>query len=88
MNESRVIVMTPQELRAIVREEVRAAVEHLEQRTSNAPAEWLDTESAAELLRVHPDTLRRMRDVPCYRVGTRSRRYRRDELVAYMKRSA
>lgn len=83
---SAVIVTTPEELRAIVRAEVRAAL--AEQREPE-PAEWLDTAGAAELLGVHPRTIARMAnrgELPCTRVG-RLLRFERDELLAWLERS-
>lgn len=79
------IVPSLDDLRTIIREEIRAAV-------TAAPApstepEWLNREDAAKLLDVHPDTVRRLPGLPSYRVGKR-RRYRRSDIIAYMQRAA
>jgi hypothetical protein len=52
---TRFAVLTPEELKALVREAVREAL-HERQEDGDR---WLDTRAAAEYAGVHPDTLRK-----------------------------
>lgn len=79
-----VVIITPHELRALIRTEVRAA---LTEGIEREAAEWLDTRSAAELLKVHPRTVARMAqrgEVPSSRIG-RLLRFERRELLAWLE---
>ena len=84
---SRLVVIDEAELAALIRREVRAA---LDQRVPAAPepAEWLDTAGAAELLGVSGRTIRNMvarGELPEHRAG-RLLRFRRCEVEALLRR--
>jgi excisionase family DNA binding protein len=79
--------MTVAEFRSLIRDEVQRALEPLEARANQAPAEWLDREEAAALLKLHPDTLRRMTELPHHRIG-RKLRYSRRDIETYLRKSA
>lgn len=78
-----VIVVSPDELREIVRSAVREA---LDDRRGDDAADWLDTAGAAALLRVHRRTVARLAqhgEIPSSRVG-RLLRLRRTDVLAYL----
>lgn len=80
------VLVDLEELRRIIREEMRAAARATDEPTAEA---WLDTEQAAAVLGVHARTLRRLvrtQHLPTHRVAARTFRYRRDELEAWMAR--
>lgn len=81
-----VIVVSPDELRTIVREAVRA-----ELAARAEPAEWLDAQGAAELLNVHARTvtnLAKRGELRASKVGKKLLRFRRDDVLDYLERSA
>lgn len=75
-------------VRAAVRDEIRSAVaEALDSREREA-AEWLTTEEAARILRLHPKTLGRMartHEIPATKIGN-VYRYRRADVDAYLEK--
>jgi excisionase family DNA binding protein len=78
----RVVVVTPDELREIVRVAVAEAMR--EHRPTEA--EWLDVHGAADLTGLHPKTIQRkarLGELPCHRAG-RLLRFRRGDLEAYL----
>ncbi len=80
---SAVVVISPEELAAIIEAAVKRA---LETRGSAAPAEWLDAKRAAELLGVHQRTVMRLAkngELPSSRIG-RLLRFRREHVLALM----
>lgn len=86
MSAAPVIVVSPEELRRIVREAVRAELEAVE-----APPEWLDSAGAAELLGVHVKTVQKLvrtQGLPAHRVGEKILRFSRPALLDWMKRRA
>lgn len=80
-----IIVTTPEQLREIVREEVKAAIAEAGRGNES---EVLDTEGAARLLGVNPQTVPRlvkMKGLPSLRrIGTHYR-FRRADLLAWMR---
>jgi len=77
-----VIVLTPDQLRELVRDAVREALED-RQRDEDA---LLDEEAAAELLACKPSHLRDLRrrhGLPHVKLGPRLVRYRRAELLEW-----
>jgi len=82
------IVIEADELRGIIRTEVRAALAELA--TTAAVPEWLNAKEAAALLGVHARTVAKLADaeeLPHSRVG-RLLRFRRADLVAFLERRA
>ena len=75
-----VIVTTPDELRTLVREAVRA---ELRAATAEPAAEWLDAAAVGAMFGVHPRSVRKLRGLPSHRFGTKLLRYRRDEVLAW-----
>lgn len=78
-----VIVTTPEELDRIVRRAVEEAMK------LRAPStDWLTASQVAELLGVHERTVQakvRREGLPAHRIGTRSFRYRRDEVEDWIR---
>lgn len=75
-----VVVIEADELAALIRREVRAALD--ERQAPDEAAPWLDTSAAAALLGVEPRTLQRRAaagEIPAARVG-RVWRFRRADL--------
>jgi excisionase family DNA binding protein len=69
MGDVRIITITPDELRALVREAVREemAAKHVD------PVEWIDATEAAKLLGVGTRTIQRLAkagELPCTKLGT------------------
>lgn len=52
-----VVVISPAELRSLVREAVREALDADRRERAPDPGAWLDTAGASELLGVHPRTV-------------------------------
>jgi len=79
------IVTTPEELRELIREAVRA--ELAESGATDLPSEWVDTATAAEILGRHPKTVARMAklgQLPAKRLGNQWR-YKRVDCLAYLE---
>ncbi|WP_157069752.1 helix-turn-helix domain-containing protein [Sandaracinus amylolyticus] len=82
----RIVVVTTEELAALLESAVRRALDSLEGRS--AALEWLDAAAAAELLRVHPRTigkLVRQQGLPAHRIG-KLYRFERRELLAWIEK--
>ena len=83
-----VIVVSPDDLRMIVKEAVRDALEEHQRRPDHEPLEWLDTAGAAALLGVHPRTVTKAAkagELPCARIG-KLYRFRRADVIAYLEK--
>ena len=83
-----VIVVSPDDLRTIVGEAVRDALDERQRRHDHEPHEWLETAGVAALLGVHPRTVTKAAkagELPCSRIG-KLYRYRRSDVVAYLER--
>ncbi len=75
-----VVVVHPDELRALVRDAVREAI--ADRPAATSAAEWLDTASAAALLGVNPRTITKRAaagEIPASRIG-KLWRFRRSDL--------
>ncbi len=80
-----VVVIEAEELRAMIRAEVRAA---LAERRAGDPDPWLDANAVAELLGVHPRTVAKLSSregLPAHRIGAKLLRYRRAEVFAWLE---
>ncbi len=83
MGDAAVIVTTPEQLRALIREEVAAALRSVQP----AQAEYLDLAGVAELLDVTTTTVRayvRREGLPVHRIGARTLRFSRAEVEAWL----
>lgn len=82
MRDNLVVTLTRDQLRALVAEELAAALARAE-----GPREVLTVEQAADLLQLHPDalrkSLRRGATIPAHKIG-REWRFRRSELLAWL----
>ena len=82
-----VVVVSPADLRELVRS---AVAEALAGRVEQVTSDWVDAAGAAAILGVHVRTignLAKRRDLPSTRVG-RLLRFRRADLVAYLAAGA
>ena len=82
-----VIVTTPEELRAIVREAIDEALAVRRPAPSDTPPEWIDTSVAAALLGVSTRQVAKMAkagDLPHGNVG-RLLRFRRSDVLALLE---
>lgn len=80
-----VIVTTPEELRAIVRAEVRAALEAQAREKNGA---MLDMSEVCDFLGVTPPTVRayiRRSGLPCVRIGKSTVRFRREDVESWLE---
>lgn len=85
---SGLVVLTVEQLTAVVREAVRAELGD-RARDAEPPSEWLDAEQAAAIVQVHARTMRNLAasgELPATRVG-KQWRFRRADLDAYLLRS-
>lgn len=86
-----VIVTTPEQLRELVRDAVREALSvSREHDRDREPGEWLDTEAAAALLRVHPRTVAKCvtrEGLPARKIG-RMYRFKRAEVLLWLEQRA
>lgn len=83
------IVMSRADLEALIETAVRRAVGEPPS-ASAAPSEWLDAQTAAELMSCHPKTLARWAHrgkIPSGRAG-RELRFRRSDIDDYLRRTA
>lgn len=74
------VTLTTEDLRAIVREEVRAV-------SSIAPDEWMSSDDVARMLGVKRGTIPALvtrEGLPCYRPG-RGYTFRREEVTAWLR---
>ena len=81
----RVVTLTEAELAALLERAAVAALAHAE-----PPREILNTEEAADLLRVDPDTVLRWVQklgLPAHVCGKREYRFRRSELVEWLTKA-
>lgn len=89
MNAPRMIVqITTDELAALVREAVDAALAARHAANERPAAEWLDARAVAALLDVHVRSVQKMvRDqgLPAHRLGPKLLRYRRDEVERWIR---
>lgn len=84
MNAANIIVTTAEELRALIREEVEAAVQA---RQGHAASEILDIAEVADLLGVTAPTVRayvRTDGLPCIRMGKSTVRFRRADVERWL----
>lgn len=82
------VVLTPEQLRALVVAAVREALEGRAAEPAE-PAEWLDTAGAAELLGVTTRTIRKLASagkLTASKVGPKLLRFRRADVLAYLSR--
>lgn len=79
-----VVQLTTTQLRAIVREEVDAALgQHVPPAPPDPATDWIDAEAAARILGCSRDYVRRVTGLPKH--GSRTRpRYRRSEVEAFV----
>lgn len=80
------VTMTESDLRRVIADEVRRA---LEERASepHVDVDWIDGDEAARMLGVSRDYLRRVRGLPRYG-SPRTPRYRRSEVDAFLRERA
>ena len=78
-----VIVITPDQLAAVVEAAVARALDERERAAPQPAADWLTVEQAAAFLGYRASYLRKRHDIPVHKVG-RKRRYRRAELEAFL----
>jgi excisionase family DNA binding protein len=80
-----VIVTTPSELRALIRDAVAAELRAA--RPAEPPSAYLDLHEVAALLEVHPRTIRnyiRREGFPVHRIGTRTLRFSRADVETWL----
>lgn len=88
MTSKPIVMLTVDELRAIVAEEVARAL--ADRAATSASPDWLGPDAAAEIIGVIPRTLARMahrKEIPASKVG-RKLRFRRADLEAWLVRRA
>jgi excisionase family DNA binding protein len=83
-----IVVVTVDELREVVRDEVRRALaERPSQPVDALVSDWIGDDEAARMLGMAKSYLRKVRDLPVHKVG-RKRRYRRSEVDAFISKRA
>lgn len=84
-----VVVLSPEELEAIVEKAVEKGVERALRAhgaASSSTCEWIGDEEVAEMLGIKPASVRKVRGLPLHKAG-RARRYRRPEVEAFLTKS-
>lgn len=89
MNAPAVIVVSPEQLEAMIERAVRRA---LDERQPAEEAEWLDVQGAAEILGVHRRTVAKLvakKGLPAVRLGAgKIYRFRRRDVEAWLESQA
>ena len=88
MSGASVVVVSSDELRALIRAAVDDALAARASAANEAPAEWLDARGAAAVLAVHPRTVAKLAksgELPASRVG-KLLRFRRADVAAFLER--
>lgn len=86
----RIVVLSPEELAAIVEKAVEKGVAHAlraHAATTATTCEWIGDEEVGEMLGIKPASVRKVRGLPLHKAG-RARRYRRHEVEAFLTKSA
>lgn len=80
-----IVILTPEELAAIVEKAVEKGVERAlrAQAELPPPCDWIGDAEVAQILGIKPASVRKVRGLPLHKVG-RARRYRRQDVDAFV----